>query len=238
MKNRTVALVLAIILAVALLQGCSGDIVATGDLSETIQAQEILIDHLTEEVDALEVQVAKLQAQINVTSGTQQSTSLLSTALVVVESLKDQDMDALSYHVHPNQGVRLSPYGYVNLQNDLVFAAQNIPTLLSTTQVYTWGSFDGTGDPIDLTFSDYYDRFIYDANFANPEMIGNNAIIGTGNTLNNLDQAYPDASFVEFHFSGFESQFEGLDWKSLRLIFREAGSTWYLVGIVHDEWTI
>jgi hypothetical protein len=43
---------------------------------------------------------------------------------------------------------------------------------------------------------------------------------------------------MEYHFSGFEAQYEGMDWESLRLVFIQEDSTWYLVGIVHDEWTI
>jgi hypothetical protein len=29
-----------------------------------------------------------------------------------------------------------------------------------------------------------------------------------------------------------------MDWRSLRLVFEEQGGSWYLVGIVHDQWTI
>jgi hypothetical protein len=29
-----------------------------------------------------------------------------------------------------------------------------------------------------------------------------------------------------------------MDWESLRLVFQEEGGVWYLVGVIHDEWTI
>jgi hypothetical protein len=29
-----------------------------------------------------------------------------------------------------------------------------------------------------------------------------------------------------------------MDWQSLRLVFEETAGNWYLVGIVHDQWTI
>ena len=32
--------------------------------------------------------------------------------------------------------------------------------------------------------------------------------------------------------------FDGMDWKSLRLVFQEKDNIWYLVGIIHDGWTI
>jgi hypothetical protein len=29
-----------------------------------------------------------------------------------------------------------------------------------------------------------------------------------------------------------------MDWESLRLVFVQEDGAWWLVGIVHDEWTI
>jgi hypothetical protein len=43
---------------------------------------------------------------------------------------------------------------------------------------------------------------------------------------------------VEYHFSGFDKKFEGMDWASLKLVFENSNNEWYLVGIVHDQWTI
>jgi hypothetical protein len=45
---------------------------------------------------------------------------------------------------------------------------------------------------------------------------------------------YPKAQFVEYHFPGFDAKYEGLDWKSLRLIFDQKGTEWLLIGIQHD----
>jgi len=238
MKPKLIIVMLLLLVASASFYGCaSNDTPAAGELEVELAEKEALISQLTAEKEGLESKVAELQGQIDAAASTQ-SSSLLGSALTVVELLQAQDMGALSAHVHPLKGVRFSPYGYINLQNDLVFSAQDITTLLTGTQVYNWGAFDGTGDPIDYTFSEYYDRFIYDKDFADPHMIGNNIVIGAGNTLINIDQAYPDGSFVEFHFTGFDSQYLGMDWKSLRLIFEDVNGSWFLVGIVHDEWTI
>jgi len=43
---------------------------------------------------------------------------------------------------------------------------------------------------------------------------------------------------VEYHFPGIDPQYGGLDWRSLRLVFQQSGGEWYLVGIIHDQWTI
>jgi len=101
-----------------------------------------------------------------------------------------------------------------------------------------WGAYDGTGDPINLTFEGYYNKFIYDVDFANAKIIGNNTVVGHGNSLINISEVYPGAVFIEYHFPGFDPQYNGMDWRSLRLIFEEKDGAWYIVGIVHDQWTI
>lgn len=166
------------------------------------------------------------------------STNLLSKVINVMELIKSRDMAGLSQHVHPTKGVRFTPYSYIDVQHDQVFTAQEVAGLMQNNQVMNWGKFDGSGKPIDLKFINYYDVFLYDKDFANPHMIGNNVIIGKGNTLDNVAQAYPNGYFIEFYFSGFDPQLESIDWESLKLVFEESKGIWYLVGIVHGQWTI
>ena len=214
--------------------GCSGNSSATETLKAELLVKEELISTLTAEKETLTQEVVELQDYVD----SLQSNGVLAIALNVTQLLQDQDMSGLSAYVHPNDGVRFTPYSYVNPQSDVVFTAAQLTGALQDTQVYNWGAYDGTGEPIQLNFADYYDKFVYDVDFAAPHMIGNNVEIGTGNALNNIAQAYPDGSFVEFHFTGFDPQYEGMDWKSLRLVFEELNGTWYLVGIVHNQWTI
>jgi len=209
-------------------------------LEETIAEQEVTIETITQENEALISQVASLEAQVEDLEMQLSSSagSLLMTAMTVVQLVGDEDFEAVAQYVDPVNGVRFSPYGYVNVTTDRVYSAQDLETAMQDQAVYNWGAFDGTGDPIDMDFDDYYDRFIYDQDFADPHMIGNNTVIGTGNTLVNISQVYPNASFVEFHFTGFDSMYEGMDWRSLRLVMEEQNGDWVLLGIIHDEWTI
>ena len=165
------------------------------------------------------------------------ASSLLPVALDVVNALKHKDMNAIPSYIHSTAGVRFSPYGHIDVQHDLQFSTSQLPSLWSSTEVYQWGVYDGSGDPTQLTFQDYFDRFVYDVDFANPHMIGNNVVVGAGNMINNIQQAYPNGPFVEFHFTGFDPQYSGMDWRSLRLVFEQENSEWKLVGIIHDEWT-
>jgi hypothetical protein len=166
-----------------------------------------------------------------------QALDLRGTAELVINALAEKDMAFLADFVHPHRGLRFSPYAFVREEHQ-VFMPNELPALVSSEEVYTWGAYDGTGDPIDLIFDDYYQEFVYSSDFANPEQIGVNERIGQGNTINNIGEFYPGSSFVEYHFSGFEEQYEGMDWESLRLVFVQEDGSWWLVGIVHDEWTI
>ncbi len=161
----------------------------------------------------------------------------LETAEELIQALAEKDLARVAEFVHPEMGLRFSPYATI-LEDHLVFMVEDLPGLLTSDEVYTWGAYDGSGEPIELTFEGYYDEFVYSADFANPETVALNMRIGQGNTLNNIQEFYPGSYFVEYHFSGFEEQYEGMDWQSLRLVFVEEDGIWFLVAIVHDQWTI
>jgi hypothetical protein len=144
----------------------------------------------------------------------------------------------LAATVHPTQSVRFSPYTFVREGTDLSFTAEQLPGLWADPAVYTWGVFDGSGEPIELTFQNYFERFVYDVEFAQPHAVGFDTFVGAGNTINNIREVYPSALVVEYYFEGFDPDLGGMDWRSLRLVLEEHGGVWYLVGIVHDEWTI
>jgi hypothetical protein len=162
---------------------------------------------------------------------------LETAAAQVINALAEKDMARVADFVHPEMGLRFSPYGFVRAEHQ-VFMPGELASLVGSDQVYTWGAYDGTGDPIELTFDDYYQEFVYSSNFTNPEQMAVNERLGQGNSINNIGEFYPGTSFVEYHFSGFDEQYEGMDWESLRLVFVQEDGAWWLVGIVHDEWTI
>jgi len=163
--------------------------------------------------------------------------AVLARAGEVVQALKNKDMLSLAGYVHPVDGLRFSPYAYVK-STDLVFPSSQIPGSMSDNTLFTWGIYDGSGLSIDMTFTEYYAQFIYDVDFANAPQVAVNERIGKGNSIDNSLEFYPGAMIVEYHFPGFEAQYQGMDWRSLRLVFMDYNNTWYLVGIIHDQWTI
>lgn len=163
--------------------------------------------------------------------------SLRATSDAVLTALRDKDYAALAELTDP-AGIRFSPYAYVDLEGNVVIPADEVADLGSDSSERTWGAYDGSGEPITGTFDDYRAQFVWDQDYLTADEVGENSVLGSGNSMNNLAQAYPDAQFVEYHFDGFDPQFEGLDWKSLRVVLTptdEGG--WALVGLVHDQWT-
>jgi hypothetical protein len=162
--------------------------------------------------------------------------AMLDRAAEVVAALKDKDMARLSAYVDPQLGLRFSPYAVVK-DTDLVFPVDTVAGLMADTTVFTWGAYQATGEPIELTFADYYASFIYDVDFASAPQVALNHRLGVSTTMDNSHEFYPNAMIVEYYFPGFDPQLEGMDWRSLRLVFQQTKDTWYLVGIIHDQWT-
>jgi hypothetical protein len=161
---------------------------------------------------------------------------VLDVARQAVEYLRERDLNSLAQMIDPEQGLRFSPYFHVNPDTDLVFKTESLPTFKDATKL-KWGTADGSGDPIELSFRDYYDKFVYDKDFEDAPKISVNKLIGTGNTTFNGSEIYPNASFVEFHFPGFDEKNDGMDWESLVLVFVPSEADWKLAAIVHGQWT-
>ncbi len=163
---------------------------------------------------------------------------LLGSACFVNRAIQRQDWTTLAAYVHPEQGVVFTPYSTVEPETDLNFTADQIKNLAQDQNVYTWGLEDGRGDPIQMTISQYFERYVYDRDYTQAPEIGVDRIMTGGNALENLTEAYPDCRFVDFSFPSVDPVNDGMDWSSLKLVFQPQGEHWYLVGIVHGEWTI
>ncbi|MDQ0918953.1 hypothetical protein [Paenibacillus sp. V4I5] len=163
-----------------------------------------------------------------------------SRAKETIQALKKQDLKKLAELIHPKKGVQFSPYSYIHVSSDVQVLGSGLAALWANTSTTHWGDYDGSGDPIDLTFPDYWDKFVYNEDFAAAPQISYNIILGKGNMINNVFSVYPTTSAitVEYHYPGLDPQFQGMDWTSLRLVYENSGTQWYLVAIVHDQHTM
>jgi len=155
----------------------------------------------------------------------------------VLSALKNNDFLTLSTFVWP-QGLRFSPYEHVNVWSDVVLSSGKVYNGLAISRSYIRGISDGKWDPIDLWIGQYFEKFVNDADYARAPEVFYNQSIQRGNMINNIAEIYKGKQRVEFYFSGFDKQYEGMDWKSLTLVFEKTSGQRYLIGIVHWSRTI
>ncbi|RAK11225.1 hypothetical protein C8C77_103213 [Halanaerobium saccharolyticum] len=156
----------------------------------------------------------------------------------VIQAISSMDFNELAKYVHPEKGLRFTPYTHVDPENDVVFTKEQVRNFFKNENEYLWGHYDGSGKEIRLTPEEYYHEFIYSVDFINAERIGYNEVLSSGNMLENQFKVYNNPIIVEYYFSGFNPDYEGMDWKSLRLVFVEHQNEWKLTGIIHNQWTI
>lgn len=164
--------------------------------------------------------------------------TLLIRATAVLNALQTKDYVTLSTFVHPVKGVTFTPYSTVDAEANLNFNASGISHAADDPIKYIWGLTDGQGAPIELTMADYFNTYVFNVDYTRAPVLGVDQVIGSGNSLENVTEAYPKGRFVEFHFPGLIAENKGFDWCSLKLVFEEYQGDYKLVGIIHSQWTI
>ena len=154
----------------------------------------------------------------------------------VIAAFKKRDMTALSRYVDAKMGLRFSPYLSVQ-KSDRVFSRTQLRRLSADKTRYKWGTYDGSGDPIRLTWNGYYKEFVFPHDYTRAPKIQFNSDISSGYSYAMRD-FYPNAIFVRYFFPGFKAKNEGMDWRALWLVWNRSGKTWKLVGIANDQWTV
>ena len=158
-------------------------------------------------------------------------------AHAVLEALGHQQFAALSQYVSADKGVRFSPYASIDKDADVVLTRRDLRSPRKLETVRKWGAYDGSGQPIQLSFLAYFRKFVWDRDFARAK-VGFNEASGKSNTANNASDVYPNDIVVEYYVAPPSDAEKAAQWSSLRLVFEKTGSDWFLVGIVHDQWTI
>src|SRR5688572_8161320 len=225
-------------LVVFIIAGCIFFIACKNKSESKIENVSVdTVQGLNRKTDSM-LQAKRLQDSIQLIH--RKDSILLKLTQGILLTLKNKNYSAFANYIHPVSGIRFSPYGYIDTIQHIRFSRQKFMAEAGKAdqEMIVWGSFDGTGDPIRMTLHNYLQRFVYDVDFLKPERRSVNEFIGSGNSLNNLDSVYKDCDFTESHFSGFEKKYDGHDWRTLRLVFKERNRRFFLVGIVHDEWTI
>ena len=166
-------------------------------------------------------------------------TDLRDAAQQVLSAFKVKDGQQLAQLVHPEKGVRFTPYTYVDLAQDRVFTRSEIADFWKDQTSYFWGVVDGTDDErIDLTPGQYVGRYVLDRDFAPPALLGADADRTIGANVTNAAEAYPEGHQVAFSWEPPPGKGDpGYDTSILRFVFEPEDGGWYLVAVIHNEWT-
>lgn len=159
-------------------------------------------------------------------------------AAEIINAISQFNVKKVSEFIHPTNGVRFTQYSQVSLKEDLVFSKKQVSNFKNDSKKYLWGYYDGIGSDIKLTPREYWEEFVYDEDYKNAVEIGYNNVLGKSMNYENQFAIYHDSIVVEYYFPGFDPKYDGMDWKSLRIVFQKYGEEWFIVGIIHNEYVI
>lgn len=156
----------------------------------------------------------------------------------VVEALSKANWDRLSTLVHPQFGLGFTTEAFLDTSTNVRFNSEQIRKLGKNKNQFLWGMEDGTGEEIKLSFKDYFHQYLFDKNYTKMKRGKLNEQLGTSNTANNILSIFPKrkVTFIEYHFPGTDKASQ-MDWSSLRLVFKKFKDKWYLIYLVHDQWS-
>jgi hypothetical protein len=137
-----------------------------------------------------------------------------------------------------DDGIAFYPYGVGDTTKSTVLSRTLFLELLKNNSKLVWGYSDGTGDTIRLTIPQYFKKHVYDVPFLKAEQTSVNKLVDPDSAISKAPAVYANHSFVQFYFPGFKEEYEGLDWKSLLLVFKQQQSKLYLVAVIHNRWKI
>ena len=171
-----------------------------------------------------------------VISDTSQQT-LRQQALRIQRALATNDFARITNDIHPTRGVRFSMYAYVRPETDKVFSREQFAQYLQQSKIrFTWGDLDGTGELLVTPLPTYLATWV-DAKKFNDARIKINDFESRGNMINNVKDIYPKSDVVDFYHKGTD-EYEGMDWRGMRLVFDDYQGKRYLVAIINDQWTV
>lgn len=229
-------LYLSLLLAAFLMTGCQSGAEDQDQTENTSEQENITENESTNEENKDDGENTEKE-ETNDESEKSHEEMIKEKADEIISLLKEDEVEKLTEYVHPEKGLLFSPYVYVE-ENAVTFKKDQVENFLNDEKEYMWGNEDGSGNPIELTPADYYDKYVYDASFDEEDEVVFDPKEARGNMIRNVKDIFPDAHVVEYYVRGTE-EYDNMDWKALNLAFEQDESgEWKLVAIVHDQWTI
>jgi hypothetical protein len=160
---------------------------------------------------------------------------MIADAKQILTLIKAKNYAALANTFHAD-GVRFSPYSYIDSTADLVL--KGIDFGKNSSKSRNWGDEYGSEEPIKCNTEAYFKRYVYDVDFLSAKTPLCNDLTPSGSSIPNVKDIYKGCDFVEFHLEGTNPKFEGMDWRTLFVVMKKnTDGKYQLVGLVHNEWT-
>ena len=163
------------------------------------------------------------------------SLGLIEDAYAVACLIKEGDYVRLAEWVHPGKGIFLVPSSLINTAHHLNFSAEAVRRFRTDNTLYLWGTTKAEGAPIKLKASGFFPQYLYDLNYAAAPVIGINRMVDEKRALENINEAFPQACYVELNYPSASDSQQGDKWESLILVFEEYGGERKLVALIHGE---
>lgn len=158
-------------------------------------------------------------------------------AQVVLQKMDNSLWAQFAEYFHPTKGCTFSPYTDLNNQS-IQMSSDEFKSALQSDSVYVWGNYDGSGESISLNCQQYLKTFVYSHPFLKDfDAIHLEDSLAFSNTLNTVADVFPEAEVIEYYWAGSDT-YDGMDWQSLLLYAEKSNNRYYLVAIVHNQWTI
>lgn len=168
----------------------------------------------------------------------QAAADVRTAADALLSAMQQGDFAGIAQYISPTKGVTFTPYSFVDPGTDRCFTAEQVAAFGSDSTTYLWGAYDGSGNPMLLTPQAYWDQFVWNTDYTQAPDVTVNGIAQGGLAVENVTEAYPGATFIEYHFDGLEEANEGIDWCALKLVFEQEDGLWQLIAIIHSQWVI
>lgn len=152
----------------------------------------------------------------------------------------NKEYEKLSAYIkNEDRKIVFSPYLYIDTTSVKKLTLEELKEYEKSNRLLNWGWYDGSGEPIKLSLSDYVDRFVYDVDYLNEtDTITIDEVHMKGNSINNISDIYPEANYIHYYRAPKDPELGEMDWRSLIFVFEEVNTNYYLIAVVHNEWTI
>jgi hypothetical protein len=128
--------------------------------------------------------------------------------------------------------IRFVPHSFLS-NTDLKLAKQEILEKWVKTDIFHWGTFEGSGFPIDLSIKEYFENFIT-LNPNTPNRIAINKRIIELDGSDNVYREYANETVVDI-VENYDSPNE---WQGVKVVFHYNEGAWRIICLVFSRYEI